>query len=46
MEQRIGSNPRIEVVDALRGLAVMAIILVHTWNILFSRSIRLILLAG
>ena len=29
MEQRIGSNPRIEVVDALRGLAVMAIILVH-----------------
>lgn len=29
MEQRIKKNPRIEVVDALRGFAVMAIILVH-----------------
>lgn len=29
MKQRIKKNPRIEVVDALRGFAVMAIILVH-----------------
>ena len=29
MEQVLKSNPRIEVVDALRGFAVMAIILVH-----------------
>lgn len=29
MEQTINKNPRIEVVDALRGFAVMAIILVH-----------------
>ena len=29
MEQSIGKTPRIEVVDALRGFAVMAIILVH-----------------
>ena len=29
MEQPIVKNPRIEVVDALRGFAVMAIILVH-----------------
>ncbi len=29
MEQLLGKNPRIEVVDALRGFAVMAIILVH-----------------
>lgn len=29
MEQPIGKTPRIEVVDALRGFAVMAIILVH-----------------
>lgn len=29
MEQLINKNPRIEVVDALRGFAVMAIILVH-----------------
>lgn len=29
MEQLIKKNPRIEVVDALRGFAVMAIILVH-----------------
>ncbi len=46
MEQRIGSNPRIEVVDALRGLSVMAIILVHNLEHFFSLSIRLILLAG
>ncbi len=30
MEQRIDKNPRIEVVDALRGFAVMAILLVHS----------------
>lgn len=30
MEQLINKNPRIEVVDALRGFAVMAIILVHS----------------
>lgn len=29
MEQLINKNPRIEVVDALRGFAVMAIVLVH-----------------
>lgn len=29
MEQNLKKNPRIEVVDALRGFAVMAIILVH-----------------
>lgn len=29
MEQHIDKNPRIEVVDALRGFAVMAILLVH-----------------
>lgn len=29
MEQLINKNPRIEVVDALRGFAVMAILLVH-----------------
>lgn len=29
MEQLLKKNPRIEVVDALRGFAVMAIILVH-----------------
>ena len=29
MEQLLGKKPRIEVVDALRGFAVMAIILVH-----------------
>ena len=29
MEQLLRKNPRIEVVDALRGFAVMAIILVH-----------------
>lgn len=29
MEQSLGKSPRIEVVDALRGFAVMAIILVH-----------------
>ena len=29
MEQTINKHPRIEVVDALRGFAVMAIILVH-----------------
>lgn len=29
MEQSVNKNPRIEVVDALRGFAVMAIILVH-----------------
>lgn len=29
MEQLLNKNPRIEVVDALRGFAVMAIILVH-----------------
>ena len=29
MEQLINKNSRIEVVDALRGFAVMAIILVH-----------------
>lgn len=29
MEQQIGKKPRIEVVDALRGFAVMAILLVH-----------------
>lgn len=29
MEQLVNKNPRIEVVDALRGFAVMAIILVH-----------------
>ena len=29
MEQSTGKTPRIEVVDALRGFAVMAIILVH-----------------
>lgn len=29
MEQLINKNPRIELVDALRGFAVMAIILVH-----------------
>lgn len=29
MEQITVKNPRIEVVDALRGFAVMAIILVH-----------------
>lgn len=29
MEQQLKKNPRIEVVDALRGFAVMAIILVH-----------------
>lgn len=29
MEQPINKNPRIEVVDALRGFAVMAILLVH-----------------
>lgn len=29
MEQVIGKTPRIEVVDALRGFAVMAIVLVH-----------------
>lgn len=29
MEQHINKNPRIEVVDALRGFAVMAILLVH-----------------
>jgi uncharacterized protein len=30
MEQVINKNPRIEVVDALRGFAVMAILLVHS----------------
>ena len=30
MEQLINKNPRIEVVDALRGFAVMAILLVHS----------------
>jgi len=30
MEQIINKNPRIEVVDALRGFAVMAILLVHS----------------
>ena len=34
MEQLSNKNPRIEVVDALRGFAVMAILLVHS---LFSR---------
>ena len=29
MEQFIGKHPRIEAVDALRGFAVMAILLVH-----------------
>ena len=29
MEQLLKSRPRIEVVDALRGFAVMAIILLH-----------------
>lgn len=29
MEQLVKKNPRIEMVDALRGFAVMAIILVH-----------------
>ena len=29
MEQPLSKTPRIEVVDALRGFAVMAIILVH-----------------
>ena len=29
MEQSLNKNPRIEVVDALRGFAVMAILLVH-----------------
>lgn len=29
MEQHISKNPRIEVIDALRGFAVMAILLVH-----------------
>lgn len=29
MEQSLSRNPRIEVVDALRGFAVMAILLVH-----------------
>lgn len=29
MEQTLNQNPRIEIVDALRGFAVMAIILVH-----------------
>ena len=30
MEQLSNKNPRIEVVDALRGFAVMAILLVHS----------------
>lgn len=35
MEQLSNKNPRIEVVDALRGFAVMAILLVHSLNISF-----------
>lgn len=46
MEQPIVKNPRIEVVDALRGFAVMAIILVHNLEHLYSRSIRPILRLG
>ena len=30
MEQPLSKTPRIEVVDALRGFAVMAILLVHS----------------
>lgn len=35
MEQLSNKNPRIEVVDALRGFAVMAILLVTVLNISF-----------
>lgn len=41
MEQPIAKNPRIEVVDVLRGFAVMAIILVHNLeHFIFRRTIR------
>ena len=39
-------TPRIEVVDALRGFAVMAILLVHNLDISFSPSIRKVLPNG
>ena len=40
MELSASKIPRIEVVDALRGFAVMAIILVHNPNILSFQSIQ------
>lgn len=46
MEQPIVKNPRIEVVDALRGFAVMALFWFIIWNILYSRFIRPILRLG
>ena len=39
-------TPRIEVVDALRGFAVMAILLYTIWNISFSLFIRRVLPNG
>lgn len=39
-------TPRIEVVDALRGFAVMAILLYIIWNISFSPFIRKVLPNG
>ena len=43
-QQLVDKSSRIEVVDALRGFAVMAILLVH--NILFFRFILKILQVG
>lgn len=40
MELSASKIPRIEVVDALRGFAVMAIILVHNLDILSFQSIQ------
>lgn len=41
MEKQLSEKlPRVEVVDALRGFAVMAILLVHSWSISSFRFIR------
>ena len=45
-QQLVDKSSRIEVVDALRGFAVMAILLVHNLDILFFRFILKILQVG
>ena len=46
MNQTVQKLPRIEVVDALRGFAVMCILLLPMWNILSFPFILLIRLRG